>query len=434
MMNVLDLAQRKVKLRKVAGTKGGEWQGPCPGCGGNDRFHVWPDQKEGKGSYWCRGCSQGGDNIQFLIDFEGLSFKEACEQLHILIADHRDYRSPAARNEKPKFEPNEHKAPADLWQEKAEKFIDWAQKKIANNAEGLAWLAERGISADVAADHKLGWNPEDYYRARKAWGLPELRKDDGSLRALWIPKGLVIPHIVDSIIHRIRIRRPEGDPRYFVFPGSSMSIMVLEPSRRAFVVVEAELDAISVAANNQLAGAVALGSVSAKPDTFAYRLLSESLQILNAIDYDAAGAKAMSWWGEHFKRCRRWPVPKGKDPGEAYKMGIDLDQWIQAGLPPALTIDTGDGTKTIKTEMKDEQSETVEPGCETNLPASIMELKELLRKNPGVKIFNSPDRFTVLRNGKYVGGRINELVFRVPEVTDYILKHPAQEIDGSNLV
>lgn len=26
-----------------------EWQGPCPWCGGKDRFHVWA-----KGNYWCR--------------------------------------------------------------------------------------------------------------------------------------------------------------------------------------------------------------------------------------------------------------------------------------------------------------------------------------------------------------------------------------------
>ena len=41
---------------------------------------------------------------------------------------------------------------------------------------------------------------------------------------------------------------------------------------------------------------------------------------------------------------------------------------------------------------------------------------------------------TVLRDGKYVGGRINELVFRTPDVTDYILNHPAEEIGAGNLV
>ncbi|MEA3429046.1 MAG: primase-helicase zinc-binding domain-containing protein, partial [Thermodesulfobacteriota bacterium] len=51
MMNVLDLAQAKVELKKVSNTYGGEYQGPCPGCGGEDRFHVWPQKNDGQGSY-----------------------------------------------------------------------------------------------------------------------------------------------------------------------------------------------------------------------------------------------------------------------------------------------------------------------------------------------------------------------------------------------
>lgn len=35
-----------VALKKVTRT---EYQGPCPWCGGKDRFHVWQ-----KGNYWCR--------------------------------------------------------------------------------------------------------------------------------------------------------------------------------------------------------------------------------------------------------------------------------------------------------------------------------------------------------------------------------------------
>ena len=61
-MNILDLygASGAGELRKASTTKGGEWHGPCPGCGGDDRFHVWPEQKDG-GTYWCRGCNKAGD-------------------------------------------------------------------------------------------------------------------------------------------------------------------------------------------------------------------------------------------------------------------------------------------------------------------------------------------------------------------------------------
>ena len=70
----LDLVEQAVPLKRVASTNGGEFSGPCPGCGGEDRFHVWPET----GRYWCRGCGRKGDTIQFLRDFQGLSFRDAC--------------------------------------------------------------------------------------------------------------------------------------------------------------------------------------------------------------------------------------------------------------------------------------------------------------------------------------------------------------------
>lgn len=451
-MNTLDLVEKRVKLRKVSGKNGGEWQGPCPSCGGEDRFHVWPVRNEGKGAYWCRGCEKSGDNIQFLRDFNGMSFQDACAYLNVSLPDHRDRPGPPPQRTKPEFQPATHASPADLWQEKAGKLIAWASANLAANAEALAWLASRGISARTAADFSLGWNPgeddKDLYRPRKAWGLPELLRDDGRPKALWIPRGLVIPYIVDGVVYRIRIRLPEGEPRYYVLPGSAMPTMLIGRERRAFVIVESELDAIAVAAASDLAGAVALGSVAAKPDAETFAVLKKSLQILNALDYDAAGAKAMEWWGDNFAHHDRWPVPKGKDPGEAVRMGIALDQWIKAGLPPVLTMASPAagkpsanerGRRAMPGEFPVDGDKTPAPPPflpppPEELPAPVRELCLLLRKNPTVRIINTVGRYTVLRGDKYVGGRINELVFRFPEVLEYIANHPSDEIDGANFV
>jgi len=441
-MNVLDLASKKVNLRKVSGTNGGEWQGPCPGCGGTDRFHVWPNQNDGKGAYWCRGCEKSGDNIQFLRDFEGMGYRQACEYLGEKAHDTADTHGMTAqkRAEKPAFQPENHAAPADLWQEKAEKFLAWSQQCLEKNADVLSWLAARGISGETAINYRLGWNQgekgKDLYRPRRAWGLPEELKDNGKPKMLWIPIGLVIPYIIDGFIQRIRIRRPEGEPRYYVLPGSSMSTMILGRERRAFVVVESELDAVAVVASCPLAGSAAMGSVSAKPDAETYAVLQGSLQILNALDYDTAGAKAMAWWNEQFDQCDRWPVPQGKDPGDAIKMGIDLNSWIKAGLPPALTLEDGGVGKKVmgKTNSPALPDPAPADDISSDLPAAVLELRQLLRINPKVKIINSAERYTVLREGKFVGGRISELVFRVPESRAYLLKHPAEEIDGTNLI
>jgi hypothetical protein len=462
-MNTYDLAIQEVKLKKASSSKGGEFHGPCPGCGGDDRFHVWPNEYQEKGGYWCRACGKAGDNIQFLIDFKGMDFKAACQFLNINIKEHTaETRRMPGIPDKPPFEPEQHQNPDQLWQEKAEKFVTWAQLRLAENADAIKWLASRGISAEAAVAARLGWNPgengKDIFRSRTAWGLPELIKENGKLRMLWIPQGLVIPYSVDGIIQRIRIRRPEGEPRYYVIPGSSMSKMIIGIERRAFVVIESELDAIACAAATDLAGAIAMGTLEGKPDVAAYTILKDSIQILNALDYgDKDGGKkaaerAFNWWLENFpERCDRWPVPKGKDPGEAFQQGIDLKRWIEAGLPPIVTISRRETGKVngeakpgeCRVTIVQEQECHCEPslGWRGNLkpnadtPPLIAELWKLLRDNPSVKIINEPYHFTVLRrNDRYVGGRINELVMKPGEVNDYLLNHPDEEITWQNLL
>lgn len=450
-MNVLALAQQHVQLRKASATKGGEWHGPCPWCGGRDRFHVWPEQG-GQGTYWCRSCGKGGDAIQFLRDHSGMTFKEACDYLNIRV-DEKQYRKPDTAPRE--YQPREPQTPAELWREKAEKFTTWAQEQLAQNADVLSWLAARGISREAAVKYRLGWNTgedgKDLYRQRKAWGLPEIVKENGRPKALWLPIGLVIPQITADAVQRVRIRRPEGEPRYYVLPGSSSATMILEEHREAFVIVESELDAIACASSGTLAGAVATGSLEGKPDAAAFAILKNAKQILNALDFgDQGGGKeaakrAVKWWADNFPKTNtRWPVPQGKDPGEAYQMGTDLEEWIKKGLWPVVLITEKKANTTPA--PRPENATTGKPGLPSEkemadivaargLAPEIAELWALLRRNPAVKIINRPDRFSIMRGDKPgVGGRIQQLVLCVPDVTDYILAHPDQEIDYKNII
>ena len=63
----------------------GEWAGPCPNCGGTDRFVVWPEHKSGAagGRFLCRGCGAQGDAVEFLRVFQNLTYREACEALRL---------------------------------------------------------------------------------------------------------------------------------------------------------------------------------------------------------------------------------------------------------------------------------------------------------------------------------------------------------------
>lgn len=82
--NVLDLAQQDVPLKQTSTCKGAEYHGPCPSCGGTDRFCVWPERGK-TGRFWCRQCGRKGDSIQYLRDFRGLSFLEAKQRLGLPI-------------------------------------------------------------------------------------------------------------------------------------------------------------------------------------------------------------------------------------------------------------------------------------------------------------------------------------------------------------
>lgn len=349
VLTILDLySQRKLEARRVSNNKGGEYHGPCPGCDGQDRFHLWPEQGE-HGTYWCRQCGKAGDAIQFLRDFEGLSFKAACAAMGRELV--QDIPSTPRHREKT-WRPQPSIPLDDQWQEKAAKLVEWSHKHLLGCPDQLKWLASRGIGLETVKAFRLGWNPgekgRDLWRAREPWGLPEvINERTRKPKPLWLPCGLVIPCIDQSgAVLRIRIRRPEGEPRYYVVPGSSAAPLYLARSRSVAVVVESELDALAVyEAAGDLVGAYAIGNSSAKPDAETFSRLRELPLILIATDFDEpdqrgqrAGAKAASWWIENLPQSERWPVPTGKDPGEAFMTGVDLRSWVRTGLPPALAL------------------------------------------------------------------------------------------------
>lgn len=52
--------------------------GPCPMCGGKDRFRF--DDKDGRGTYYCSGCG-AGDGVQLAMGVTGLAFREVAQEI-----------------------------------------------------------------------------------------------------------------------------------------------------------------------------------------------------------------------------------------------------------------------------------------------------------------------------------------------------------------
>ena len=67
-----ELARRGIKLRGKV-----ERAGPCPKCGGDDRFSI----NTAKQVFNCRGCGADGDVIDLVRFLDGVEFVEACTTL-----------------------------------------------------------------------------------------------------------------------------------------------------------------------------------------------------------------------------------------------------------------------------------------------------------------------------------------------------------------
>lgn len=350
-MNLLQITQEYgLKPKKVASTRGGEYQSACPACDNPKRFKIHPNHEGGV--YHCHSCNKGGDTIQFLRDFMGMTFKEAAERTRKELTD-RPHRSRyrIAEDSEPTMEAEDKIFPEERWRREAAAQVGAANETLLGDPVRLEWLASRGLDLDAVKRFKLGWIEKDKFYGLKRWGLPIEKNGSGNERKVWIPKGYFIPQWnlageITMLQARMDKLLPDSDMRYYPIKGSTVTPMIilpeplLPPERTAWVIVESRLDALLVARHaGDLVGVMAQGNNSANPSPEAMPLLDASPCILNGLDADAAGDAAFKKWAKRFKVARRWPVPEGKDPGDYAKDHKgDIRAWIVAGLPPGLRI------------------------------------------------------------------------------------------------
>lgn len=324
-------------FKRVAGTSGGEWHGPCPWCGGRDRFCVWPRHTSGAagGRYACRRCERRGDAIQFLRDSDGLGYLQACRAL-------RAEPKPLPRSRTvpygPSWVPRPREMPPGLWQERAGRFVAECSACMTSGSEGLEYALSRGLRPETVGRLRIGWNVCDRYEDREAWGLrPEL-KENGRPRRMWLPAGLVIPSRRKAGLVAVKVRRvtwtPEDIfPKYFAVAGSPPGLALGGRSSKPVVIVESELDAVLIDQEaGDLVGALALGAASGKPDADATAFLRTVPLLLIALDYDQAGRDAILWWRRHFAQAVHWPTPEGKDVGDLAWFPGYVRAWVKVGI------------------------------------------------------------------------------------------------------
>lgn len=58
--------------------------GPCPLCGGSDRFRF--DDREGRGTWYCNQCG-AGDGLRLALEVTGLEFKELAKRIDEIVGN-----------------------------------------------------------------------------------------------------------------------------------------------------------------------------------------------------------------------------------------------------------------------------------------------------------------------------------------------------------
>jgi hypothetical protein len=82
-------------------------------------------------------------------------------------------------------------------------LIDASETALwARDSPALDWLHGRGFRDEILRAARIGYHNQDRFYERGSWGLdrPEER--------LWLPRGIVIPWIVDGVVWKIFVRRP----------------------------------------------------------------------------------------------------------------------------------------------------------------------------------------------------------------------------------
>jgi phage/plasmid primase-like uncharacterized protein len=133
-----EIARRDIKLKR----EGAELVGPCPVCGGRNRFAV----NTRKQVFNCRGCGTGGDVIKLMQFLDGCDFVSA---IGTLVGD--CVRTPTARPPNTKRSDDEDdKASAAAWL--------WSQRQpITKGTPPWSYLRKRGYTGPIPAT--LGYLP-----------------------------------------------------------------------------------------------------------------------------------------------------------------------------------------------------------------------------------------------------------------------------------
>ena len=296
-IDVIDVIDKRVTLKKA----GSNYLACCP-------FH---DEKTpsftvspSKQFYHCFGCGEHGSAISFLIEYEGLTFIEAINEL----ANSIGLKVP---NEAPQ---NKEKSNEYSNLEEVIKIANiFYQKKLRESPKAISYLKSRGLTGEIAKEFSIGYAPEGWQNLK----IPFKEYESEVL----IKAGLVVKNTNGKYYDRFRNRiifpiyndkgkiigfggrviDIEDTPKYYNSPETplfqkSYELYGLLASRKPIrekgyvLVVEGYMDVVGLAQNGIRNVVATLGTA-----TTAFhikKLMRYTQEIIFCFDGDSAGRMA----------------------------------------------------------------------------------------------------------------------------------------------
>lgn len=261
VIDLLELVRSVVPLNRTL-------NGPCPKCGGNDRFYITRDKKH----FGCRKCSFKGDAVDFTSGVFNLSIGEA---ISFLTNGRNRGFGPSVKGGEQKREVSRTALTwkSSLWQEEAAGIVKESTMRLSipGNEVALDYLHCRGINDDTIARYSVGYVPKLYD--------PRDKTERPAISIPWIISSGDITGIkyryIDELAsaNKSRRYRQHGGGDLIVFGiqafQQSKSVVIIEGEINAMSISQACLgraDVMSIGGDSNPAGMLQAVKISMKYD------------------------------------------------------------------------------------------------------------------------------------------------------------------------
>lgn len=189
-VDVVDVINNRVKLKKT----GKNYSACCPFHNENTpSFSVSPDKQ----FYHCFGCGASGNAVKFIMEYDGVSFPDAIDQLAASVG----LSVPKEEASQHVIEQQQQQKPLYELMEKASTFYQQMLRQHEHRATAVNYLKGRGLSGRAAQFFGIGYAPAGWDNLLNA-----LAKNDNNTIKQLISCGMLIEREDGGCYDRFRQR------------------------------------------------------------------------------------------------------------------------------------------------------------------------------------------------------------------------------------